>query len=71
MFGYGLVSFEFVYLLFISYNAKNFTDIEEFMRGMYTFHYLIETINQSSFMWYFCRVSFGTNKQWSERLFFG
>ena len=69
MFGYGLVSFEFVYLLFISFNAKNFSEIEEIIRGMYTIYYLIKSVN--SFMCHFCRISFGTDKKWSERLQIG
>ena len=47
MFGYGLVSFEFVYLLYLSFNAKNFTEIEELIRGMYIcmhFTILLKTI---------------------------
>ena len=70
MFGYGLVSFEFVYLLFISFNAKNFTEIEEFIGGMNAITYLLQSIN-SLIHFYSYRISFGTNKKWSERLQFG
>ena len=70
MFGYGLVSFEFVYLLFISFNAKNFIEIEELIRGMNEIHYLLKSIN-SLIHYYFCSISFGTDKKWSERLQLG